>query len=48
MTDMKCLPDELLNKEYYIPGNQGSEVKVQKRLEQIKAIKAQVARSRRK
>ncbi|MGM9947139.1 replication-associated recombination protein A [Floccifex sp.] len=48
MTDMTCLPDELLNKEYYVPTNQGSEVKVQKRLEQIKAIKAQVRRSRRK
>lgn len=48
MTDMTCLPDSLLNREYYVPGNQGSEVKVQKRLEQIKAIKAQVRRNRRK
>ncbi len=48
MTDMTCLPDALLNKEYYVPSNQGSEIKVQKRLEQIKAIKAQVRRNRRK
>lgn len=48
MTDMTCLPDSLLNREYYVPTNQGSEVKVQKRLEQIKAIKAQVRRSKRK
>ena len=48
MTDMTCLPDTLIGKEYYVPSNQGSEVKVQKRLEQIKAIKAQVRRSKRK
>ena len=48
MTDMTCLPDKLLNKEYYVPTNQGSEIKVQKRLEQIKAIKAQVRRNKRK
>lgn len=40
MTDMTCLPDALIGKEYYHPGNQGSEIKVQKRLAQIKAIKA--------
>ena len=40
MTDMTCLPDALIGKEYYHPSNQGSEVKVQKRLAQIKAIKA--------
>lgn len=40
MTDMTCLPDALIGKEYYHPSNQGSEIKVQKRLAQIKAIKA--------
>ncbi|MCF0107336.1 MAG: replication-associated recombination protein A [Holdemanella sp.] len=47
MTDMQCLPDRLINREYYKPTDQGSEVKVQRRLEQIKAIKAQVRRDRR-
>ena len=40
MTDMTCLPDALVKKEYYHPSDQGSEIKVQKRLAQIKAIKA--------
>lgn len=48
MTDMTCLPDSLLDREYYIPSDQGSEVKVAKRIAQIKAIKAAVKRSRRK
>ncbi len=47
MTDMKCLPDALLDREYYVPSDQGSELKVQKRLAQIKAIKARVAKDRR-
>ena len=47
MTDMQCLPDALVNREYYVPTNQGSEVKVANRMEQIKAIKAQVRRNRR-
>ena len=47
MTDMQCLPDALVDKEYYVPSDQGSEIKVQKRLEQIKAIKAHVRRSKR-
>lgn len=46
MTDMTCLPDSLLNKEYYVPSDQGSEQKVQKRMQQIKAIKAMVHRNR--
>lgn len=48
MTDMQCLPDRLVNREYYVPSDQGSEIKVQKRLAQIKAIKAMVAKNRRK
>ncbi|MBQ0064340.1 MAG: replication-associated recombination protein A [Firmicutes bacterium] len=48
MTDMQCLPDALVGKEYYVPTDQGSEAKVQKRLAQIAAIKAMVAKNRRK
>ncbi len=47
MTDMRCLPDALADREYYVPSDQGSELKVQKRLAQIKAIKAKVAKDRR-
>ena len=39
MTAMQCLPDKLIGHKYYIPSDQGSETKVAKRLEQIKAIK---------
>lgn len=47
MTDMQCLPDALVHKQYYVPSDQGSEIKVRKRLEQIQAIKAMVAKNRR-
>jgi len=46
MTDMQCLPDALVGKEYYEPSDQGSEVKVRNRLAQIKQIKAMVHRNR--
>ena len=36
MTSMQCLPDSLKNREYYIPTEQGLEVKYKARLEQIK------------
>ena len=39
MTAMKCLPDKLNGHHYYEPSDQGSEIKVKKRLEQIKMIK---------
>lgn len=42
MTDMQCLPDALVDREYYKPNAIGSEVKVQKRMEQIKQIKKMV------
>lgn len=40
VTDMKCLPDALLGREYYQPTDQGSEAHYKKRLEQIKNWKA--------
>ncbi len=46
MTDMACLPNSLLNREYYVPSDQGSEQKVQKRMQQINAIKAMVRRNK--
>ncbi len=39
MTSMQCLPDSLAGREYYIPTEQGLEVKYKTRLEQIKEWK---------
>ncbi|MCB2353015.1 replication-associated recombination protein A [Clostridium estertheticum] len=39
LTNMQCLPDSLLGKEYYNPSEQGSEARFKTRLEQIKAWK---------
>lgn len=46
MTDMDCLPPKLLGHEYYHPTDQGSEAKVQRRMEQIRNIKAQLRKIR--
>ena len=39
LTDMRCLPDSLLGKEYYLPTDQGLESRYAERLAQIKAWK---------
>lgn len=39
MTDMQCLPDSLVGKEYYIPTEEGLEVKFKERLQGIKEWK---------
>ncbi len=39
LTDMQCLPDSLLGREYYIPTEQGTEIKFKNRLREIKAWK---------
>ena len=39
LTDMRCLPDSLLGREYYLPTDQGLEYKFKDRLDQIKAWK---------
>ena len=39
LTDMRCLPDSLLGKEYYRPTSQGLETRYGERLAQIKAWK---------
>ena len=39
LTNMQCLPDSLLGREYYAPTEQGMEAKYRLRLEQIKAWK---------
>ena len=39
LTSMQCLPDSLLDREYFRPTEQGLEAKYKKRLEEIKAWK---------
>ncbi len=39
ITNMRCLPDSLAGKEYYIPTNQGKEAQLKARLEDIKKWK---------
>ena len=39
LTDMQCLPDSLLGREYYRPTNQGVEVRFKERLNEIKRWK---------
>ena len=39
LTSMQCLPDSLVGKEYYIPTEQGLEVKYKNKLQQIKEWK---------
>ncbi len=39
LTNMQCLPDSLINKEYYVPTEQGIESKYKARLQQIKEWK---------
>ncbi len=39
LTDMKCLPDSLEGREYYVPTDQGKEAEVGERLKKIKAFK---------
>ena len=36
LTNMQCLPDSLLGREYYLPTDQGLEVRFKERLKQIK------------
>lgn len=44
LTNMQCLPDSLLGREYYIPTEQGIEGRYKTRLEQIKAWKKEHSR----
>lgn len=46
MTDMPCLPEKLQGRRYYIPSQQGSEIKVARRMEDIEQTKAALAKAR--
>lgn len=39
LTNMKCLPESLEDRKYYVPTMQGNEAEVKERLEQIKELK---------
>lgn len=39
LTNMKCLPESLADRQYYVPTSQGKEAKVKERLEQIREFK---------
>lgn len=39
MTSMQCFPDKLKGRRYYHPSDQGTEIKVKNRLQQIESIK---------
>lgn len=46
LTDMQCLPDNLKDREYYRPTEQGNEKNFKMRLEQIKAWKKEHSRKK--
>lgn len=48
MTDMKCLPDSLLNQKFYFPTDSGNEKNVKARLDQINAIKKHISKNNNK
>lgn len=39
LTKMKCLPESLEGREYYVPGDQGKEAQIKERLEMIKGFR---------
>ncbi len=46
MTDMPCLPQKLEGKRYYVPSQQGLEIKVAKRMDDIEQTKAYMSKAR--
>ncbi len=46
IADLQCLPDSLQGTEYYSPTNEGIEARIAKRLEEIKAWKAELVKRR--
>ena len=44
ITDMQCLPDNLRNRTYYHPTNEGVERRMRERIEEIKRIKSRFSR----
>ena len=44
LTNMQCLPDSLLGREYYTPTEEGAEARFKARLDEIKAWKKEHAK----
>jgi putative ATPase len=40
VADMQCLPDNLRERQYYFPTNEGIERRIRERLEEIKRLKS--------
>ena len=45
IADMQCLPDNLRDRTYYHPTNEGAEKRIRERMEEIKRRRSQTARS---
>jgi putative ATPase len=45
MSDMQCLPDNLVGRSYYKPTDQGFEQRIRQRLEDIRNIKSKIPKS---
>ena len=46
VADMQCLPDNLKDREYYAPANEGVEKRIRERLDEIKKSRAEAKRKR--
>lgn len=46
VADMQCLPDNLKDREYYAPTNEGVEKRIRERLDEIKKSRAETKRKR--
>lgn len=39
LTDMRCLPEELLDKQFYLPSNRGTESRIGERMREIETVR---------
>jgi len=46
VANMQCLPDNLLDRVYYHPTNEGIEKRIRERMEEIKKLRPAVARNK--
>ena len=46
ITDLECMPDNLIGKEYYIPSEEGLEKRVKERKAQIKEFKEKLKKGK--
>jgi len=48
VADMQCLPDNLRDRQYYVPTNEGIEKRIRERLAEIRRLRSQAARTQEK